>query len=229
MGADEVQRAAVRLFARRGYAATGIREIGREVGLNPATLYHYVGSKQELLVTIMRTCLDQLLLAGIEAVEFGDDPRVHLARLVRAHVGLSATNPATARVTDQELRALDTGEQEQVLELRDRYEALLADVVRKGARAGVLHARDPVVTRLALLEMCNGVAHWYRPDGRLTVRQVQQRFVELGCRLLGVGDLPRAADLGPPPRVVRLACEPDHPPAVTTRAVRPTPKAQEVT
>ena len=46
----DVQRAAVALFAEKGFAATGIRELGNAAGLNSATLYHHVGGKQELLV-----------------------------------------------------------------------------------------------------------------------------------------------------------------------------------
>ena len=37
----EIRRAAVSLFAERGFAATGIRDVGRAAGLNSATLYHY--------------------------------------------------------------------------------------------------------------------------------------------------------------------------------------------
>ncbi len=49
MDLGRVQRAAVTLFATKGFAATGIRELGAEAGINSATLYHYVGSKESLL------------------------------------------------------------------------------------------------------------------------------------------------------------------------------------
>ena len=44
-------------FARDGYAATGIRQLAEEAGLTSAALYHYMGSKEDLLVAIMRSTI----------------------------------------------------------------------------------------------------------------------------------------------------------------------------
>ena len=71
-GVDAVRQAAVSLFARQGYAGTGIRELGRAVGLTSATLYHYAGGKEELLAGIMRDALTELLRSAHEAVTGAD-------------------------------------------------------------------------------------------------------------------------------------------------------------
>jgi len=207
----EIQQAAVWLFARKGYAATGIRELGRAAGVNSATLYHYTGGKEELLSGIMRSCLDELLRAAIDAAGGSADPAIQLARLVRAHVGLSALNPLTAKVTDQEMRALTSKERDALLGMRDDYESIFTKVIERGARTGAFHLADPHLARLALLEMCNGVANWYRPDGRLDVTDVQDRFVEFACRLVGVPPVSRE-ESGDLPVPVRLDSEPpaDH-------------------
>ncbi len=64
MDLGKVQRAAVLLFAAHGFAATGIRELGAAAGINSATLYHYTGSKEDLLVSIMRSCLEAMIESG---------------------------------------------------------------------------------------------------------------------------------------------------------------------
>jgi AcrR family transcriptional regulator len=48
-----IQDAALQLFAAKGFFATGIREIADRVGVTTAALYHYMGSKDELLIEIM--------------------------------------------------------------------------------------------------------------------------------------------------------------------------------
>ncbi len=184
----DVQRAAVDLFSRRGFEATGIRELGAAVGLNSATLYHYAGGKQEVLAEIMRLCLDELLACGRAALASATDPMEQLAALIASHVGISALNPRTALVTDQEMRALAAERRTALMGVRDDYEALFAAVLTRGAKRRMFRLVDAGLTRLALLEMCNGVAHWYRPGGRLSVEDVQRRFVELGARLVGVDD-----------------------------------------
>ena len=63
---DRVQAAALALFAARGYHGTGIRQLADAAGLSSASLYHYMGTKEELLVAIMRTSLTRLGVAGEE-------------------------------------------------------------------------------------------------------------------------------------------------------------------
>ncbi len=176
----EIRQAAVSLFAERGFAATGIRDVGRAAGLNSATLYHYASGKEELLAGIMRAGLEELLRTGREAVAYGSDPAVQLARLVAAHVANEAVNPLTSRVTDTEVRALTGGNRAEIIALRDAYEALVAGVLERGARAGEFQVTDLRVARLALVEMCNGVALWYRPDGRLSVARAAGAFRRAG-------------------------------------------------
>lgn len=91
-------------------------------------------------------------------------------------MGFSAVNPLTSRVTDQEVRALSPAAHAKIVGLRDGYEALHADVLERGTRTGAFALTDVRLARLALLEMGNGVANRYRPDGRVDVGTLQDRF-----------------------------------------------------
>jgi AcrR family transcriptional regulator len=52
--AERILEAAVRLFARQGYAATSMEEIGREVGITKPAIYHHFKGKDALLRALMR-------------------------------------------------------------------------------------------------------------------------------------------------------------------------------
>src|ERR1051325_10530105 len=54
---DKVVRAAVRLFAEKGFEATTVREIVEEAGVTKGGLYHYFESKDDLLFEIYTACL----------------------------------------------------------------------------------------------------------------------------------------------------------------------------
>lgn len=207
MNIDKVQQAAVLLFARQGFAATGIRELGAAAGINSATIYHYTGSKEELLVQVMRTCLDEMIASGSAALRLSAEPTIQLAALVSAHVGFTATNPLTARVAEYEMRVLSPLNREAMQKLRDDYESLFAQVVERGIRVGDFSTEDPTMARLALMEMGTGVAHWYRPDGRLTLSEVQHNFVMMACKILSADRSMLAGTnfIHPP---VQLASEP---------------------
>ncbi|MFF5792461.1 TetR/AcrR family transcriptional regulator [Paeniglutamicibacter sp. NPDC012692] len=184
MDLGKVQRAAVLLFASRGFAATGIRELGAAAGINSATIYHYTGSKEDLLVSIMRSCLEAMIESGSAALRTSAEPTIQLAALVAAHVGFTATNPLTSRVVEYEMRALGPENCHAMQSRRDEYESLFAQVVERGLRVGDFSSDDATMARLALMEMGTGVAHWYRPDGRLTLTEVQHNFVNMACKIL---------------------------------------------
>jgi len=183
---ERVQRAGVSLFAAKGFAATGIRELGAVVGINSATLYHYVGSKEDLLVSIMRACLEELIEAGAAALRASAEPVAQLAGLVSSHVGVSAVNQLTVRVAEYEMRALSESNRPVLQEMRDEYEGLFAQVLERGKRVGAFETQDLAMARLAIMEMGTGVAHWYRPGGRLELPVVQRFFVDMACRILSV-------------------------------------------
>ncbi len=212
----QVRRAAVALFAERGFAATGIRDIGRAVGLNPATLYHYVGSKEDLLIGMLRESQEDLLRAGRDAFGASADPAIQLARLVRVHVATEAVNPLISRVSDHEVHALTGRNREVIVGLRDDYESLFHRALAAGAQTGQFLVTDLPVARYALLEMCNGVADWYQPDGRLSIAELQDLYSELACRMVG-GRIVTRAECEPPVAITRLGWEPV-PPAGTEQA-----------
>lgn len=57
---DRILDAAQRLFEAQGYNATGVAEILRESGANSGSLYHFFGSKEDLLVAVLRRHVERL-------------------------------------------------------------------------------------------------------------------------------------------------------------------------
>jgi TetR/AcrR family transcriptional regulator, cholesterol catabolism regulator len=204
---DRVTQVAVGLFSNKGFAATGIRDIGRELGLTSATLYHYVANKEELLVGVMEACLHEYLRGGSDAVSSSPDAVVQLCRLVHFHVAAECTNPMTSQVTNREVRSLTGANRARIIDLRDQFDSLYRGVIDAGTEQGTFDLIDPRVSRLVLVEMCNGVANWYRVDGGLSVVKLQDRYASLARRVVGVSSRKRVsmlADLTP----ARLASEP---------------------
>ena len=49
---QDVLEAAVRVFHKKGYASSSIQDIADEVGVLKGSLYHYIDSKEDLLISI---------------------------------------------------------------------------------------------------------------------------------------------------------------------------------
>jgi AcrR family transcriptional regulator len=183
--------AAIRLFARRGYDAIGIREIAAAADLTIGALYHYAESKEALLFRIMRDGLTEAVEVLQEAAAAADDPAERLIRLVEAHVHQQVADAERWIVVEAEMNALTEPSRTEIVRLRDDYERIWDDVLREGVESGRFLIEDRVLARLALVEMCNGVSDWYRPEGRLTVAEIAQGFGSLALALVRVQ--------GPPP------------------------------
>ncbi|MFD9737936.1 TetR/AcrR family transcriptional regulator [Umezawaea sp. NPDC059074] len=184
-----VRDAAIELFAERGFHGTGIRDLAERAGLSSATLYHYMGTKEDLLVSIMTESLGRLVEAGERLTTA--DPLTRIIGLVELHVLTHAMRRLETRVVDDEMRSLSPARRKAVVALRDRYEALWQDAIDAGVADGVFHVRAPRVARLALLEMCGGIARWYTPDGPIPLEDLALRYAEMALGVLGVA--------GPPP------------------------------
>jgi AcrR family transcriptional regulator len=233
-----IEEAALHLFAAKGFEATGIRDIADRVGISTAALYHYMGSKDELLVDFMLVSMTQLTRAAREALATADEPASELAALVRTHVGFHTLDPLRSLVADDELRSLSEEALARVMVLRDSYEALWADLLERGLADGVFHICDARIARLALLEMCNGIVRWYSDAGPMGPAEVADAFTDLALAMVGTRCQGRALKLGdlrcaPTSEVLqiveRVLREVDdvavRPPAVGAAAVRPAASA----
>lgn len=180
----QLLRTATWLFAERGFHGTGIRDIAEAAEVAVSAMYYYASSKDELLEAVIRRTLDVLADSVGESARAVDDPAERLATLVAVHVAFHARNPRASRVADHQFQALTGRTRREVQELRDAYESLWAVTLEEGIRDGVFKGRDSVA-RFALLQMATGVAHWYRPRGKLSIQQLCERFADMALALMG--------------------------------------------
>ena len=193
--AERVRLAATTLFAQRGFHGTGIRDLAREAGLSSASLYHHMDTKETLLAEIMDTALRRLATAARLATGHVADPAERFGRLIALHVLTHAVRPEETRVVDNEVSALSPQARERVVRLRDDYEGLFAAAISDGVSAGTFRAGEPALARLAVLEMCNGVARWYSPQGSMDVAVLAGHFARIGLRVVEAAEPQRPTDV----------------------------------
>lgn len=94
----EILLAAIRVFARKGYAATRIEDVAIEAGIAKGTAYIYFGSRDEMLVAAFEV-LEKELLASVRPVLEKDDPALTRLRTMVLTIlsGLEA-EPELSRV-----------------------------------------------------------------------------------------------------------------------------------
>ena len=170
------------VFAQRGYHATGMTELCVANDLGKGALYHYIGSKEELLAAIHDRVMDEVLL-GADRVAQGGGPAPHqLARLGDELLDVIHRYPDHVWVFLHEFPALTGQRASDFRERRHRYEQQVEDVLRAGIASGDFRDLDPWLTARAWLGMMNYTYLWLRPTGRLSARDVAKPFTEIFMR-----------------------------------------------
>ncbi len=196
--AEAIRRAGLRLIHAHGFEGFGLRELAKQVGIQPASLYNYFGSKQALLFGLIDTHMDALMQSAQQALASCDgDVLARLAAFCMHHMEYHIDRKLEVFVANFELRSLSEENAKIVLAKRHRYEALLIDILDEGRMAGLVGAADTHVAAYATLAMLTGACTWYRPDGRLSRREVAELHVKMvldGCLQRATAALPRPAN-----------------------------------
>ena len=170
------------VFARTGYHGTGIAELCAANDLGKGALYHYIGSKEELLAAIHDRVMDEVMVGADRVAEADGSPSDRLTMLGAELLDVIHRYPDHVWVFLHEFTALTGERAEQFRKRRQEYERQVEDVLRAGVESGEFRDLDPWLTARAWLGMHNYTYLWLKPDGRLSARDVAQPFAEIFTR-----------------------------------------------
>jgi AcrR family transcriptional regulator len=179
----ELIDAAAKAFAVGGYKETSIADQTTATGLAAGGIYHYIGSKENLLIAICDDLLAPLLEEAREIVAAGEPPEAQMRALLRAWVAQVETHRAHMLVFAQERHLIEREPQwRAVRRQRKQFEELLDGILAAGEADGSMAFDDRRLTLLALLGMVNYTPQWLRPHGRLAAADVADGYCNLILR-----------------------------------------------
>ncbi|NWA10926.1 TetR/AcrR family transcriptional regulator [Pseudomonas gingeri] len=121
----ETRAKAVALFARRGFAQVGLRELAGHLGIQAGSIYNHIESKEALLFELIESLYLDLLDIVIPPVRASRSAQRRLDELIAAHLDLHRDKGDFFRVAEHEFHCLEASHQAVVLVLRRRYESHL--------------------------------------------------------------------------------------------------------
>jgi AcrR family transcriptional regulator len=183
--AAAIRRAGLRLIHRRGFEAMSLRELAAEVGIQAASLYNHIRTKQDLLFDLIREHLEALLTQTDAALDKAPpDGTERLRAFIAHHVLYHLEKKQEVFIANFELRALEPQHYATIVTMRRAYEGKLIALLDVGVAAGEFEIRDTRITAYAILAMLTGACTWYKPEGRLTKAEVVELHTDMvlhGC------------------------------------------------
>jgi AcrR family transcriptional regulator len=167
---------AAKLFRTQGFEGTSVRDIARAVGMLPGSLYCHFATKEELLAAVYLKGVEQISAAVQTAVQTHTDPWERLQAACVAHLESILQDDDYAQVVIR-VRPADVALVNQnLIDLRNRYEQLFIDLIKAlPLRKGT----DRRAFRLLLIGALNSSQTWYRPSGKYKPRAIAHQFIAL--------------------------------------------------
>lgn len=168
---------AAKLFKDRGYSGTSMRDLAGQVGMEAASMYNHIKSKDELLDTICfrisDTYISQLQTIEQQTIQFSEK----LSSLVRLHIRLMVEDGAAVSVANHDWKYLPEPRLTEFKQARKTYEKGLAALIEAGIAAGEFRPVNVSVALFTVLSAVRWVELWYRPGRGLSAEELESNIL----------------------------------------------------
>ncbi|MFA5078216.1 MAG: TetR/AcrR family transcriptional regulator [Dehalococcoidia bacterium] len=153
----QILRGAASLFIRKGYLNTSVRDIAGELGMNVATLYHYVGSKNGILGLFHEYTMNAIdfFSKKYQAVVEKMEPRRALKYAVVEYLKWVEEYQDLTVFWYQEAKQLSPA-QFRALKMQEECTIqIFQTILERGVRAGKFKVKDPTLAANNIVVLCD--------------------------------------------------------------------------
>lgn len=189
---EQILQTSAKMFKEKGYASTSMRDIATELGIEAASLYHHIKSKEEILETICFTMADKLItgIAEVNDIYFNAEEKLRMA--IKNHVQIISENIDQSATFLHEWRSLSEPKLSEFKTLRDKYESEFKVILNDGVNEDIFDDVDQKFATLTILSTVNWINEWYNPNGKMNAEQIAKKlsdFILGGLRKKLVTDI----------------------------------------
>lgn len=179
----DIVHAAAEVFRAKGVAKTSIDDIARVAGVDRATLYYYVGSKDELFREVVLDAVVSNIELSEKIAKGDDPPEKKLEQLVAGVLASYAQFYPHIFVylrEDPETLPPPSKGGADIVDLQRRFDRALTSIVREGIDSGAFRADiPPRLAAYGVIGMLNWTHRWFKPDGPVDADDIAKAFSTL--------------------------------------------------
>lgn len=176
---EQVIRTAAELFKEKGYAATSMRDLAHALGIEAASLYSHISSKEEILRTLCFDMAGQFLnaLGNVEAKNISNAKKLELG--IISHVDVMAKDLTASAVFMNEHRHLSQPYLKDFLFKRINYINRFKKIIENGIKNDEFKPVDTKLAVMTLFSSLNWMPNWYDPVKTINPEQLGEQLAEL--------------------------------------------------
>jgi len=176
---ETILQKATELFRQRGFNATSMRHLAGAVGVEAASLYNHIESKQGLLKEI---CFGvaQAFTQQIEAVESGTGSQAQkVEAIIRFHISMMLHRFEETYVSNRDWKHLKEPHLTNFLQQRRDYEKHFAAIVEKGIEQNEFGKMHPHIAVLTILSAVRGIEFWQKNKRGISTNDMENDLVQI--------------------------------------------------
>jgi AcrR family transcriptional regulator len=176
---EQIEQLATSYFHKKGYVGTSMRDLANGLGIEAASIYSHIRSKEEILHGVCFRMADAFMAARHELEQKQLPPLEKLKAAIVSHALVVAENTRASSVFFNEYKHLSEPGLSEFLTLRAEYETWFRQLIIDGMKAGVMRDVDANFTSLTILSSINFISNWYKPEGKMTAEEIAGRIARL--------------------------------------------------
>lgn len=174
-----ILRRAASMFREKGFAATSMRDLAEMVGIEAASLYNHIRSKNEILEAI---CFDvaNIFNTNMDAVESSNRSSIaKIEELLRFHIRQMIENYEEVYVSDREWKHLDEPYLSNFHIQRRNYRKKFAAIVEEGIARNEIRKIDAPTAVLIILHAVSGIESWHRSKDKIGAEELEENMLKI--------------------------------------------------
>lgn len=171
-----LQKAAT-MFREKGFAATSMRDLAEAVGIEAASLYNHIRSKNEILEAICFNVANRFN-QNMETIEAGQGNSIQkVETLLRFHIRQMVENYEEVYVSDREWKHLEEPYLSNFQNQRRNYRKRFASIIEKGIQKNEIKKIDASTAVLIMLHAVSGIESWHRAKEKINGEELENNMV----------------------------------------------------
>lgn len=176
------------LFWRKGYNSTSMRDIANAYKCKPANIYNFFPKKEDILYEVLLEEMEQILRPIRHLENDGEiHPADQLRQVIESHLRITLSYRRSAKLLfDVGLDQLSRKYRNKIVELRDTYDRIIRNIIRRGMDTGAFNPIDEKLSGFMIASMITRSRLWYHPRKGVSVAELADFIADFALNGLAV-------------------------------------------
>ena len=177
---EQVIRMAAELFREKGYAASSMRDLAQKLGIEAASLYSHIKSKEEILQSLCFDMAAEFRKSLDEVEKLQTTASDKLTRGIIGHIQVMSRDLTASAVFMNEHRHLSQPFLREFLLLRINYINRFKVIIENGVQSGEFKAGiDRKLAVMTLFSSLNWMPMWYDPTSAIDTTELGRQLADM--------------------------------------------------